>query len=872
MTNKKVEMVLVVDDQDAHRYTTSHALRAAGFEVIEAATGRDALRSAARHPSAIILDVNLPDMSGFEVCRKIKASPITASIPILHLSATLINTYDRVQGLEGGADAYLTHPVSAAELVASVRALIRAKKAEEQAQNLAQQWQTTFDAIPDGVCLLAGNGVIIRENKAFQALGAPARTALGHVEGQGARELRIGDGWFRLAMSLLPSGEVVCIFTDLTTRKIVESAERMARERLEMTQLAARVMPFEWDVGTNRIKLGALGVPLVLGYEATQEEIEFSAFWEQIHPDDRELAAAAIDRTVDDGGEFFLEFRVIWPDCSVHWISAKGRMSFDAGNQPSRLLGVISEVSDKKRAEEALKASEANFRLLAEAIPQMVWTADADGKVEYANRRGQQYGGLQAGDLLGSNAAARVHPDDAARTIAAFRAATAEGRSYTVEARLRRADGEYRWHLCRGVPVKQGGSDGITRWFCTDTDIDEQKRLQEELERARIAAEAANDAKSAFLANMSHEIRTPLGAILGFAELLRDSRLGSDERLQFIETINRNGRDLAVLIDDILDLSKVEAGRIEIETLSFSLVSLVEEVAASLRVRAEENGVALTVTFEGTIPERVVSDPTRLRQILVNIVGNAVKFTAQGFVKIAVRADDRTDSRVRLMVIVEDSGRGIALEHQEKLFRPFSQADGSTTRKFGGTGLGLVLSQRLARLLGGDVVLRESAPGKGSTFVITADVRLGTEERAEPINARLVEVRRDTPSWLVDVRLADVAVLVAEDAPDNQLLIRRWLGKFGASIEIVTNGEAAVERALAQNFDVVLMDIQMPVMDGYSATQELRRRGYNKPIIALTAHAMSNERERCLSAGCNDHLTKPINPKMLLETIERFVH
>jgi signal transduction histidine kinase/CheY-like chemotaxis protein len=395
----------------------------------------------------------------------------------------------------------------------------------------------------------------------------------------------------------------------------------------------------------------------------------------------------------------------------------------------------------------------------------------------------------------------------------------------------------------------------------------EQERLLRELRQARSDAEAASRTKSEFLANMSHEIRTPMTAILGYADLLLDVHQAPSDRLDCIQTIRRNGGHLLQLVNDILDLSKIEAGRLDVEEIQCDPGVIVAEVGSLMQVRASERGVAFEVAYDGPVPQRVITDPTRLRQILLNLVGNALKFTERGSVRLIVRCHAE---RQRLEFDVIDTGVGMSEETIGRLFRPFTQADSSTTRQFGGTGLGLTISRRLAGMLGGDLSVR-SAVGVGSTF--TGWVRTGP---LEGIPTTTTPMQRAAPNHRQAVPRVSGRILLAEDGPDNQRLIQAILRLSGAEVEVVDNGRSAVERALAEQaagrpFGLVLMDMQMPVLDGYGATSLLRSRGYRLPIVALTAHAMQGDREKCLLAGCDDHETKPVDRASLLQTVARYL-
>ncbi|MBC7532192.1 MAG: response regulator [Oligoflexus sp.] len=386
-----------------------------------------------------------------------------------------------------------------------------------------------------------------------------------------------------------------------------------------------------------------------------------------------------------------------------------------------------------------------------------------------------------------------------------------------------------------------------------------------DLECSRFEAEAANRTKSAFLANMSHEIRTPLGVILGFSELIANEIPVSDDIKVYLNTIRRNGEDLGKLINELLDLSKVEAGNLEIEIISTSISDLMFEIWNSFAEQARQNKVELTVHTDGDIPLVVHTDPTRLRQILKNIIGNAVKFTHGGSVSVSVSLlPHEVFKPDQLAISVTDTGKGISPSEQSRLFEAFNQADSSTTRTYGGTGLGLFLSRRLARALGGDIVLEKSGIGEGSTFVITIDI-----EASEANIAHQPLLLADAPvaKKINSMELAGLNILVAEDAPDNQLLIRRILTRRGAKVRIAENGEEAIREAMSHHFDIILMDVQMPLLDGYGATSELRRLGYKGSIVALSAHAMKGERDKSIAVGCDEHLTKPVDVNRLVGVI-----
>ncbi|MEX0652810.1 MAG: CHASE3 domain-containing protein [Phycisphaeraceae bacterium] len=402
-------------------------------------------------------------------------------------------------------------------------------------------------------------------------------------------------------------------------------------------------------------------------------------------------------------------------------------------------------------------------------------------------------------------------------------------------------------------------------------DIAMRRLAEADLRRTRDAAEAANQAKSQFLANMSHEIRTPMTAIIGYADLLLDTRQNDSDRLNYVNTIRRNGEHLLTLINDILDLSKIEAGKAAVERVPCSPCRIISDVTSLMRVRASEKNLVFEVLSHGPLPETIQSDPTRLRQILINLIGNAIKFTDAGWVRLHVRIEPDETGRELLRFDVIDTGIGMTEEQMGKLFRPFDQADCSTTRRFGGTGLGLSICKPLAEKLGGRIAV-DSAPDRGSTFTIWIDP--GPLDDVTRLSACTEAVEADPPSTPEDLPLPALhgRILLVDDGVDNRQLLSVYLRQAGASVALAEDGQAGCEKALAamaddKPYDLVLMDMQMPVLDGYGATARLRAKGYTGPIIALTAHAMAEDRIKCLQSGCTDYLTKPIRRVQLLQAL-----
>ncbi|EGV51794.1 PAS domain-containing sensor histidine kinase [endosymbiont of Riftia pachyptila] len=526
------------------------------------------------------------------------------------------------------------------------------------------------------------------------------------------------------------------------------------------------------------------------------------------------------------------------------------------------------DISVRKEVERKLRDSEERFELAVQAANEGIWDWNIrTGKV-YISPRWKMMLGFEAHELENSleTWTSRVHPEDLSQAMMDLEDYLDGKRpEYEETIRVMHHDGSYRWHRNRWIAIRDESGMAV-RIVGTCSDVTEDVCLREKLEHALERAEAANLAKSEFLANMSHEIRTPLTAIIGFAESTLESGQSMEERIESIGAIIANGQHLRVLIDDILDLSKIEADRLEIEEIEINLIGQLTKFFSSIKAQVEQRNLGFGIHYVPPLPSTILTDPTRLRQILYNLCNNAMKFTEHGDLRVIISCD--VPSR-KLLVTVFDSGIGMTQEQVERIFEPFVQADSTVTRRFGGTGLGLNISRRLAHRLGGDIQVL-SLPGTGSVFVLTIDTghidedKLLYEFRDLPQEDERTGSSRRPPS-------VQGKILLAEDNLYNQRLISLYVRKTGAELAIAENGEQAVEMALRETFDLILMDLQMPIMGGLDATRMLRQTLYPGPIVALTAHSMIGDRSNALEAGCTDFLSKPVDWPALYEVIGKYL-
>jgi two-component system, chemotaxis family, CheB/CheR fusion protein len=668
---------------------------------------------------------------------------------------------------------------------------------------------------------------------------------------------------------------LVGITIEVSPRMVAEESLKLYRAVMSRALESRYMGTWAWDVRADRVTWEP-ELRDVLGRLVTDFAPTLERFLARVVPEDRARVRTAIARAMFYG-RFEEECRLLCIDGVVRWFYKAGIVERCADGHPIRITGIFADQTDSKRAAEALRDSEQRFRALVEDVAEAVWEADAEGNMVFDSPSWRAFTGQSRDDFRGFGWVAVVHPDDRDRAESGWRKAVAELTPVNEEVRIRSATGEWRWTNVRAAPLMNPDCT-VRKWVGMHMDITERRLAERErddlmrrLAEARDAAEQASRTKSEFLANMSHELRTPMTAILGVVEIMLRQVEDQRQRGQ-LTVIKRNGEHLTTILNDILDLSRIEAGRLELVHERFSPVSLIEEVRALMQVRAQEKRLPLLVRYLGPIPARIDSDRTRVRQILVNLVGNAIKFTQRGHVAIEVqmRGPER-DPRLELRVV--DTGVGMEPEQVERLFAPFEQADSSVQRRFGGSGLGLGISRRLVDMLEGDIEVGTEL-GRGSTFSLilpAGDIR--GEPWAVPSSERVVSEDSAPVRAGDDHRLEGFRILVADDQYEVRAILKDLLESAGGTVEEARDGLEALtllqEDGGGQPIDAVLLDLQMPVLDGYETVRRLRARGDLRPVVAVTASAMRGDRERALAAGCDEHFAKPIDVDGLVEALGR---
>eukprot|EP00752_Nemacystus_decipiens_P014066 g12502.t1 len=661
----------------------------------------------------------------------------------------------------------------------------------------------------------------------------------------------------------------MAIERDVTERIHHQQELEAQQHRLTFALQASRSGLWDWRVETGQTYFSDTWYTM-LGYDVGELPMNVQSWMDIIEPNDLKRATDAMNAYFrGETDRYTCETRVRNKLGDWQWVLDVGEaVERDEDGKVTRMVGLHVDIHDQKAAQIELEAQRHQLDFALQASRTGLWDWHVKDDAVFFSDTWYTMLGYEPGELPMdfSTWEQLVHPDDLLQTKQALSAyITGQSHRFSREVRMRNKVGQWQWVRTIGQAPERDEDGSIVRIVGLHLDIHDQKIAQQDLELARDQAEQASTAKSAFVANMSHEIRTPMNAILGYADLLLDVSQTEADKRNHAQTIRRNGKHLMSILNDILDLSKIEAGKLSIANTVCSPVELFEEVITLMSPKADHQGIGLSFKADNELPGCFTSDPTRIRQVLINLIGNAIKFTERGEVGLNVRFEHSADDSATLTCEVHDTGIGISPEQMDHLFEPFSQADESNTRRFGGTGLGLSISTNLCEMLGGELTCT-STLGEGSVFTATF--------RVQPIdvcpNPR--SEHEQAAGTMPADGLTGKRVLIVEDGPDNQRLFQHYLTKAGATVELAENGKAGKDAALAaqqagQPFDVILMDMQMPVLDGYSATRALRDAGYDLPIIALTAHASANDRDKCLHAGCTDYLSKPVDRKRLVKAV-----
>ena len=717
----------------------------------------------------------------------------------------------------------------------------------------------------------------------------------------------------------------VAIRADITERKRAEEEllerTRKLQESEQRYRFLADTMPqIIWTSKPD----GNLDYYNQRWYDYTGMTFEQTKDWgwqPALHPDDLENCIERWTKSLTTGCDYQVEYRFKRAaDGAYRWHLGRAFPMRNEKGEIVQWVGTCTDIDDYKRAQEALREAHANLEkrvierttelaaakgrlqaVLDAATQVSIIATDTEGLITVFNSGAEQMLGYSAKEIVGKQKPAFIHLEseviERGRELTELLGRPITGFDVFVEFARQGKTEEREWTYVRKngshltvslvVTTLRDANGELTGFLGVAKDITARKRAEEELLKAKEAAEAATQAKSEFLAKMSHEIRTPMNGVIGMTSLLLDSEL-SDEQRHRAEAISKSGESLLSIINDILDFSKIEAGKLVFETLDFNLYEAVDGCLELFAQRAEAKNLELVCVIEPTVPARLRGDEGRLRQVLTNLVGNAIKFTEHGEVMVKVSLEKQTDTDALVRFEVKDTGIGIAAEMKEHLFQPFSQADASMSRKFGGTGLGLAISKELVEIMKGQIGV-ESAVGKGSIFWFTARLALQSEssESRSAIKddgsvaiGAAGQARKVSPPLNLSARADQkLRVLLAEDNIVNQEVAQGQLHKLGYRADAVANGTEVLQALQRLRYDVILMDCQMPELDGYETTRRIRRLeqqcikpfDYRRPIfiIAMTANAMQGDREECLSAGMNDYLSKPVRDRELKTALER---
>jgi PAS domain S-box-containing protein len=928
----RAKILLADDNADMRDYVKR--LLIPQFEITTVMNGAAALRSVQTNPPDLVLsDVMMPEMDGFELLRSLRANPATQEIPIILLSARA-GEEARIEGLQAGADDYLTKPFSARELIARVEANLKLaqlrrettqalQRSEERYRAFVQQsseaiWRFEVEVPLSIHCSEAeqiqhfyAHSYLAECNQVMakmygvasvqELLGAKLSDLLVPSDPRNLEYLhnficsgyRLVDAesyevdqqgnskiFLNNLIGIVEDEKLVRVWgtqRDITERKQAEVALQERKQRLDIATSAAGLGVFEWNVQTDHAIWENQRMYNIMGCSPEDGTLSKAQFVSNvIHPDDRE----AFEQSLSDGMKPGNACRIVCRirrhnDQQWRWVELNGRFTLASDGTPLRLIGVVGDITDAKQAEAALRQSEAEFRQLANSMPQIVWVADAAGTTEFVNNRWIEYSGLDADQSRDPAMMQQIiPPEDLQQLQADFAQAQASSTIYQSQFRLIQPNSSYRYFLTRAIPIKDDQGQ-VQKWYGTSTDITELKQLEAERAKlltqeqaAREAAEQANRIKDEFLAVLSHELRSPLNPILGWAKLLQQGQLDDTKTAIALATIERNAKLQAQLIDDLLDISRILRGKLRLEVTLVDLASVITAALDTVRLAAEAKSLHIQTALSPVDP--VNGDAGRLQQVVWNLLSNAVKFTSEGG-RVEVRleqggAGDRGDGTYATahqyaQITVSDTGKGIKADFLPYVFEHFRQEDGATTRKFGGLGLGLAIVRQIVELHGGTVAVASPGEGQGATFTVQIPLALRCEQGLPPESA--------LPST---GNLTNRQILLVDDEPDSREFVSFVLEEVGASVTSVASGIEALQKIEQLQFDLIISDIGMPEIDGYMLIQQIRALGYTLPAIALTAYASEYDQQQALAAGFQQHIAKPIDPEMLIHAVSALCH
>ena len=711
-----------------------------------------------------------------------------------------------------------------------------------------------------------------------QVVGLANHTVLLAHDGQ---EYQVADSAAPIRNAAGDIVGVVLVFSDVTEKYAMEQAIRENERLLKKAQLIAGIGSYVLDVPSG-VWRSSEGFDRIFGIDESYNR-STEGWTALVHPNDRAMLDFYFkEEVLGQGRSFDKEYRIIRQnDRSVRWMHGLGKLEFDAHNRPVTMLGTIQDITERKQAEEAIRDSEMQYRTLADSGQALIWTAGTDKLCNYFNRVWLDFTGRALEQELGNGWVEGVHPEDFERCLDIYVTNFDQRKAFSMDYRLRHRDGEYRWIQDDGKPRYNANGEflgyigyclDITSRVQAEAELEQHRcHLEDlvasrtaELAEARDAADAANRAKSAFLANMSHEIRTPLNGIIGMTHILRRSSVTpvQADRLNKIDTAAEH---LLSTLNDILDLSKIEAGKVTLEETQVAIDSLLANVNSIVSPRAQAKGVQLRIETE-PLAQNLLGDPTRLQQALLNYATNAIKFTDAGTITLrAIKQEEGIESLL-VRFEVQDTGIGIAPETLPRLFSVFEQADNSTTRKYGGTGLGLAITKKLSELMGGEAGV-ESKFGFGSTFWFTARLKKN-EGRDALVPLVVTEAEK-----IIRQRHQGRRILIVDDEPINLEVVKYMLEEVGFVVDTAADGVYALRKAQETSYAAILMDMQMPNLDGIEATEQIRELPdhYQTPILAMTANAFAEDRAQCLEAGMDDFIAKPLSPKLLYSVLLKWL-